>query len=406
MLSNCIGVFLLTNNLEKTTYLRILILIGSAHFLNDLMTSVVPSMLPILQKNLALSYTQLGTVVMVSTVTASLFQPIIGLVVDKKPFPWVLPISALFFGIGLYGLGSSTSFSMILMMVAFIGLGSATFHPEGSRVAHLASGVKKGMGQSVFQVGGNAGQAVGPLMIPLLFIPFGLKGAHWLVSIVIISCIILIFVSRWYKTFQSQIVKKNRLSTHEQKRYGALSLLVTVVCMRSWIHSGISSFLPVYYTNILGLSLTSSEVHLFVFLFSGAIGTFFGGVLSDYIGKKNVLIFSMVGCIPFMIILPYLHGFWSYVNVFILGFISLSSFAVTVVYAHYLLPGKIGLVSGLMIGFAIGMGGIGASVLGGLADKIGLGLILQLFAIIPLFGWVLSIWLPNDLKETNKMKVA
>lgn len=370
------------------------------------MTSVVPSMLPILQKNLALSYTQLGTIVMVSTVTASLFQPILGLAVDKKPFPWALPASALFFAIGLYGLGMSQSFTIILLMVAFIGLGSATFHPEGSRVAHLASGIKKGMGQSIFQVGGNAGQAVGPLMIPLLFIPFGLTGAHYLLLAVIVSCIILLIVSRWYKTVQMNIVKKDTTNSHTYGRYGALILLVTVVCMRSWIHSGISSFLPMYYTNIAGLTITSAEIHLFIFLFSGAVGTFLGGFLSDYIGKKNILIFSMIGCIPFMIILPYLDGFWSYINIFILGFISLSSFAVTVVYAHYLVPGKIGLVSGLMIGFAIGMGGIGASVLGGLADKIGLSLLLQLFAVIPLIGWILSIWLPNDQSELKKRKVA
>ncbi|MFC4766834.1 MFS transporter [Effusibacillus consociatus] len=380
---------------ESQTQYRILYFICAAHFLQDLLTSVVPAMLPVLQTSLSLDYARLGIVVMVANITASFFQPVLGSVTDKKPAPWLLPLAALFAGVGLTGLAVADSFTEILLMVVLIGLGSATFHPEGSRVAHLAAGPRKGLAQAIFQVGGNAGQAVGPLMIPLLFLPFGLKGAYWLLIPMLLGASALTVVARWYKNWAGAR-KKSGQPVQGANRYGALSLLVAVVSIRSWIHSGISSFLPLYYINAVGMSTKLAEVYLFVFLFAGALGTFVGGPLADRFGKKSVLLFSMVGSIPFILVIPYLTGIWALINIFIVGFISLSSFAVSVVFAQELVPGKVGMVSGLMIGFAIGAGGVGAAVMGYFANSIGIAALMEMLLILPVLGWLLGIRLPKD----------
>lgn len=392
---------------RQAPYYRILILISIAHFLNDMMTSVVAAMLPVLQRDLDLSYVQLGTVVTVSTLTAFLLQPVIGLWIDRKSVSWVLPAAALFFAVGLIGIGAADSYVMVLLAVILIGFGSAAFHPEGSRVAYLAGGARRGLSQSIFQVGGNAGQSMGPLMIPLFFLPFGLKGAYWLLLAAGIVGVVLLYVSRWYSQFRvkrAERGKERQLNTAH--KYGALVLLVVVVSMRSWIQAGITSFLPLYYVNVFGWTITVAEIHLFIFLFAGAVGTFIGGAVSDRFGMKNVLMFSLWAPIPFIAVLPYLTEPWSYLNVFAIGFIGLSSFAVTVVYAQALLPGNVGMVSGLMIGFAIGMGGIGAAVMGGLADVIGLTRLLQLFAFLTLVGWLMGVRLPNDKKEALSAEKA
>jgi FSR family fosmidomycin resistance protein-like MFS transporter len=377
------------------TYFPVLISISLAHFLVDLMTAVVPALLPVLQKELTLNYIQLGTIVMISSTTASLFQPFLGFAVDKRPLPWLLPFAAILSGLGLAGIGGADSYSTVLMAAFLIGMGSALFHPEGSRVTHLAAGRRRGLSQSIFQVGGNAGQAIGPLMIPLLFIPFGLSGSYWLLLVAGFAAVVLLGVARWSVGADAPGRQKAVESGGAVQR-AALAWLVVVVTMRSWLHSGIASFLPLYYVNELNQTIASSEIRLFLFLFAGAIGTFFGGVAGDRFGKRNVLLFSMWGSIPFLLLLPYLDGFLSYANVFILGFISLSSFAVSVVYAQQLYPGRIGMVSGLMIGFAIGMGGIGAAVLGGLADWIGLAPVLMSLGILPVIGSLIAYRLPAD----------
>lgn len=388
-----------------TTYYRILWLVSSAHFIIDLVSSVVPATFPVLQRDLHLSYVQLGTIVMVQQIVASMLQPLFGVWADRKTRPWFLPAAALMTGVGLAGLGMVNSYFAVLIAVIFLGLGSAMFHPEGSRVAYVAAGARKGLAQSIFQVGGNAGFAVGPLMIPIFFLPFGLKGAYWLLVVALLLFFILLAISKWYGQFR---VKRAQSSddSGSSSRYGALVLLVAVVSMRSWIHSGVSSFLPLYYVNVFGWSLTAAEIHLFIFLFAGAVGTFIGGALSDRYGMKRLLLFSMWGSVPFLFALPYASGIWSYIVVFIVGLICLSSFSVTVVYGHRLMPGKVGLVSGLMIGFAIGMGGIGATVLGGLADLIGLTRLLQLLVILSFIGWAMGIPLPDDKKIQSEPSVS
>ncbi|WP_018131438.1 MFS transporter [Effusibacillus pohliae] len=380
---------------ESQTQYRILWIICAAHFLQDLLTSVVPAMLPVLQQEMSLNYAQLGIVVMVANLTASFLQPGLGYMTDKKPVPWLLPLAALFAGLGLTGIAYAHSFAEVLLMVVLIGLGSATFHPEASRVAHLAAGSRKGLAQSIFQVGGNAGQAFGPLMISLLLLPFGLKGSFWLLPPALLSAAALTIVARWYKNWTGTRRKSGQAATGAN-RYGALALLVGVVSIRSWIHIGIASFLPLYYINILGMNTTTAEVYLFVFLLAGAIGTFVGGPLADRFSKRSILLFSMVGAIPFILLIPHLTGGLALLNIFVVGFISLCSFAVTVVYAQELVPGKIGMVSGLMIGFAIGAGGIGAAVMGYFAKSAGLATLIELLLVLPVIGWLLGSRLPKD----------
>ncbi len=381
--------------------LQILWIISLSHLMIDTTTAVVPALLPILQSNIGLTYFQLSIVVLVVTVAGSLMQPVIGIITDKKPVPFLLPIGTAVIGVGLIGLSQASSYSMILVTVGLIGIGAAIFHPEGSRVAHLASGNKKGLAQSIFQVGGNVGQSIGPLMVILLFIPFGQKGALWLMLPTALMLIALTWIARWHQKLNITKAEKETKYQEGPKQYKALGLLVLFVTLRSWIHFGVASFLPLFLINVRGTSIAVAEIYAFIFLFAGAVGTFLGGYISDSISKKKILSYSMVFAIPFTLFIPFLEGALAYVNIFLLGLLVFSSFAVTVVYAHQLVPGRIGLTSGLMLGFGIGAGGIGATILGLLADYIGLVLVIQLLVIFPVIAVLLTFWLPSAGKNVD-----
>ena len=385
--------------------LQILWIVSFSHLVIDMTTAVVPALLPIFQSKIDLTYFQLSLIVLVVTVTGSLAQPLIGLFADKRPTPFLLPIGTAIMGIGLIGLSQSSSYYLILFMVGLLGIGSAIFHPEGSRIAHLAAGNKKGLAQSIFQVGGNVGQSLGPLMVILLFIPFGQNGALWLMIPVVLMVLALFWIARWHQRLNVSKKKKAQPLQDGPKQYNALGILVVFVTMRSWIHFGVASFLPLYLINVRGTSLAVAEIYAFIFLFAGAVGTFLGGYISDWISKKKILIYSMILSVPFTILIPFIQGPIAYINIFILGLVVFCSFAVTVVYAHQLVPGNIGLTSGLMLGFGIGAGGIGAMLLGLLADYIGLALVIQLLVIFPLIAVLLTIWLPSDVKEKVEIKL-
>jgi len=379
----------------KKPQLRILWRISLAHFLNDMFTSVVPALLPLVQKLLGLAYVQVGVVVMVANVTSSLLQPVVGAWTDRRPLPQLMPVAFLVTGAGLVALAVTESYGELLAAVALIGIGSAVFHPESSRVAHLAAGTRKGLAQAIFQVGGNAGQAVGPLLVPLLFLPFGLYGGFGLAAVTAFGAAVLVPVARWMRMRSPQRAEGTAAAS-PRAAYGALALLVAVVTMRSWIHSGVASFAPLYQVDVLNVSLSEAEVNLFLFLFAGALGTFLGGPLSDRIGRKNVVLTSMIGAVPFLLLLPYTTGAWTSFVLFLLGLVSLCSFAVTVVYAQQLVPGRVGMVSGLMIGLAIGAGGIGSALLGVVADRWGLDALLRGMVLLPLIGFLLALPLPDD----------
>ncbi|KZZ84439.1 MFS transporter [Bacillus sp. SJS] len=389
-------------SVNPTVY-PILFAIGFVHLLNDTMQSVVPAVFPILERSMNLSYGQLGWIGFALSMTSSIMQPVVGWLTDKKSAPYVLPFGMGLSMIGMLGLAFAPSFGFVLLSVIFIGLGSAAFHPEGSRVAYMAAGGKRGLAQSIYQVGGNFGQSLAPLMTILIFIPLGQFGSIWFTLVAALAVFVLLFVSKWYSNqlirFPKTVKAKVKTTTRKRtKQVGfAITLLVFLVFARSWYSAGISNYFQFYLIEDYGISIKEAQYFIFLFLASGVIGTFLGGPLADRFGKRNVILFSMVGSAPFALILPHVSLIWVYPLFFIIGVIILSSFSVTVVYAQELIPGKIGTVSGLIVGLAFGMGAIGSAFLGMLADVWGLYATMILCSVLPVIG-ILTVLLPTDQK--------
>ncbi|EJL31665.1 MFS transporter [Brevibacillus sp. BC25] len=379
------------------TVYRMLFAISIAHLLNDSLQAVIPALLPIVEKNLALTFTQVGMILLVMNLTSSVLQPFVGYFSDRKSIPLLPPLALIVSGLGMLALAFSGSYSFVLVAVACVGIGSAIFHPEASRFAHLASGPRRGLGQSIFQVGGNAGQALAPLMTILVFANLGQTGAAWFLLPALLASGILLYVALWYRG--QQRLKKATAApvtyTNRNKRLIALGLLIVIVSVRSWMNAGYQSFYQFYLMYVKDMDYANAQLVIFGFLFAGAIGTFFGGPLSDRFGKRNLLIISTLGSLPLTLLTPYVSGFWAFPLLVISGFIMLSSFSVTVVYAQELLPGKIGTVSGLIIGLAFGMGGMGALVFGYLADLYSLSFVILLCSFLPLIGFM-GFFLPKD----------
>ena len=379
------------------TVYRVLFAISLVHLLNDALQAVIPAMLPILKSNLALTYTQTGIILLLMNLTASVLQPVVGFFTDRKSHPLLTPVALLVSGAGMVGLALADQFYLVLLAVVGVGFGSAVFHPEASRFAHAASGPRRGLGQSIFQVGGNAGQALAPLMTVLVFANLGQPGAIWFLVPAAAASTVLFYVARWFRGHQRK--KKAAASaltyTNGKKRKIALLLLILLVSIRSWAHTGYQSYYQFYLFDFKHMDFTQAQFVIFGYLLAGAIGTFAGGPLSDRFGKRNILIFSLLGSLPFTILTPYVSGIWTYPLLFLSGLIMLSSFSVSVVYAQELMPGRIGMVSGLITGLAFGMGGMGALVLGKLADLYSLGFVIGLCSLMPLIG-LFGLLLPKD----------
>lgn len=394
---------------ESTTVYPILYIIGLVHLLNDALQSVVPALFPVLQSSMGLTFTQLGLIAFALNATSSLIQPVVGIYTDKKPSPYALPIGLTFSLFGIIGLALAQNFWLIIVSVLFIGLGSAAFHPEGSRVAYMAAGNRRGLAQSIYQVGGNSGQALAPLMAAYILLPLGQKGVLWFTIVAAAGVILLLYIAAWYKQqvlekakpVKKKIEKKVKAKkeTSENKRIilFSISLLIFLVFARSWFHAGMTNFYAFYVIQNYGLPIADSQIYIFVFLGAGAIGTFFGGPLADRFGKRLVISLSMLGSAPLALLLPFVGPTFAYVLIAIIGFIILSSFSVTVVYAQELVPGRIGLVSGLIVGLAFGMGAVGSVALGVLADWIGLTNTILFTVCLPLIG-LLTFFLPTDQK--------
>src|SRR5699024_6792814 len=359
---------------NKTIY-PILFIISAAHLLNDSLQAVIPAMFPILEKSLNLSFTQLGFIAFTLNMIASVMQPIIGTYTDKKPTPFALPIGLTSSMIGMFALAFAPNFWTILLSVIFIGFGSATFHPEGSRVAYLAAGDRRGLAQSIFQVGGNTGQALAPLITAIVLVPLGQFGAIWFTLVAGLAVVFLIYIAQWYKG-QLHILKHQQASSKtEEKKVApkkaltiAVILLVIVVFVRSWYHSAIANFYAFYAIDSFTISIAKAQLFIFTFLFSGAIGTFIGGPLADRFGKRNVILLSFIVPVPLALLLPFVGYYIALLLLGLIGLFLLSSFSVAVVYAQELIPGKVGTMSGLIVGFAFGMGAIGAVVFGTVID--------------------------------------
>lgn len=390
----------------NSTVYRILLSISLVHLLNDSIQSVVPAIFPILKDSMQLTYTQLGIIAFVLNVTASMMQPVIGLASDRRPMPYLLPIGMTSTLLGMLGLALAPHYSVVLLSVVLVGFGSAVFHPEGSRVAHLAAGERRGLAQSIFQVGGNSGQTLAPILTALLFVPLGQFGAIWFTLVALLAVVILWRISRWYQeTLRSHPKpakpKKAATAAESSVRRGrvafVLTLLILIMFSKFWYTAGITNYYPFYLIEHFGVSIERSQIYIFVFLVTGAIGTFLGGPIADRVGRRNLIWISILGSLPFAVLIPYVNLFWAYILLGITGLFLLSSWSVMIVYAQELLPGKVGTVSGLFFGLSFGLGGLGSIALGGLGDLTGIGFVIQLCGWLPLLG-VVTLLLPSDAK--------
>lgn len=374
---------------------KIVVRFGLSHFINDLMTvGIVPALLPLYRDAYHLTYTRAGLIVLLSYLMSSVMQPLFGYLTDKYPKTWLLPFGVVLSTLGLALTGLATNFTWLLILISLSGLGSGAFHPEASRGTHLAAGSAKGRAQAIFQVGGNLGQAFGPLMVRLAILQTGLKGLPWFSILAVVSLFLTLPTLPWYReTLHREHNKRREIAG--RNNIPGLILLVVVVVLRSFCQIGVAGFLPFFFAEQhVGYSV--SETYTFLFLGAGALGTFLGGSLSDRIGKKRLLLFSMLVAIPFAWLLPHASGIWIVLDLVLFGFSVLSSFAVTVVYCQTLLPRNIALASGLMIGFGVGAGGIGATLLGHISDVYGVATVFDILGFLPIAATVLSLFLPND----------
>jgi MFS transporter, FSR family, fosmidomycin resistance protein len=383
---------------ERTAF-RVLGAIGLSHLLNDLIQSLIPAIYPLLKDSLSLNFTQIGLITLTFQVTASLLQPLVGIYTDHHPQPYSLSTGIGCTLMGLLILAFAPSYGILLMAAAMVGTGSSVFHPESSRVARMASGGRYGLAQSIFQVGGNAGAAIGPLSAALIVIPYGQHSVAWFSFVALLAMVILWKVGDWYKLRISEVIRPKKSSTPERVlpyRTVIRSVLVLLVLLfsKNFYTASITSYYMFYLITKFHLSIQSAQLHLFVFLSAVVLGTLLGGHIGDRIGRKQVIWVSILGVTPFSLLLPYTNLAWTGPLSFVIGFIMASSFPAIIVFAQELLPGKVGMVSGLFYGFAFGMGGVGAAVLGKVADLHGIEYVYQICAYLPLLG-LLTVFLPN-----------
>ncbi|PPK40951.1 MFS transporter [Pseudomonas laurylsulfatiphila] len=375
-----------------------------AHLINDLIQAVLPSIYPMLKATYGLSFTQVGLITLTFQLTASLLQPWIGFYTDRHPKPWLLPAGMVCTLIGILMLSMVGSFPAILVASALVGVGSSTFHPETSRVARLASGGRYGLAQSTFQVGGNAGSAFGPLLAAAIIIPYGQGNVAWFGLFAVFAILVQYGLSRWYRNHLNLFkLKQGSKATHglsKRRVTFALVVLALLVFSKYFYMASFTSYFTFYLIEKFDLSVASSQLYLFLFLGAVAAGTFFGGPIGDRIGRKQVIWFSILGAAPFTLALPYVDLFWTGVLSMIIGFILASAFSAIVVFAQELVPGNVGMIAGVFFGLMFGFGGIGAALLGHLADIHGIEYVYTLCSFLPLLG-ILTIMLPSTGKRPS-----
>lgn len=389
---------------EGTMY-SMLIICGISHFLNDMTQSIIPSIYPILKDKFDFSFAQIGIITLIFQMTSSILQPFTGLYADKHPRPYALSIGMCFTLVGLLVLAFAENYLLILLSVSVVGLGSSIFHPTASRVAQLASGGKKSLAQSIFQVGGNGGSALGPLLAAAIILPFGQHSISFFALAALLAAIIMIRLGSWYKARMAYATKHPQktvgINTNISKRakYGALAILIMLVFSKYFYTSCITSYFTFFLIDKFGISVGASQLCLFVFLAAFAIGTVAGGLLGDKFGRKYVIWFSILGSAPFALIMPYANFAWTIVCTFLSGLIIASAFSSIVVYATDLMPDKVGLIAGIFFGLMFGLGGLGSAFFGWLADKTSIEFIFQVSSYLPLLG-IIAGFLPNT--QTRK----
>lgn len=387
---------------ENTAY-AILFAAGFCHLLNDMIQSVIPAMYPILKENFNFTFAQIGIITLVFQLTSSIFQPFIGLYADRHPQPYSLSAGMCFTLAGLLALAFASDFPIILIAVAIIGCGSSVFHPEASRVAQMASGGKKSLAQSIFQVGGNGGSALGPLLAALIVIPYGQSAVGWFAIAALAASAILVRVGYWYS--KMLIWKKQNRNNNpsavrrlpQKSIRNALAILVIMVFSKYFFTSCMTSYFTFFLINKFGISVQQSQFCLFAFLAAFAAGTLLGGFAGDRYGRKYVILFSIFGAAPFTIALPFLNIFWTIVAAVAGGLIIASAFSAILVYATDLMPDKVGMVAGLFFGLMFGLGGIGSAFFGWLADRTSIEFIFRISTLLPLLG-IIAIFLPDTRK--------
>ena len=373
--------------------------ISFAHMLNDMIQSLLLAIYPMLKSSFDLSFGQIGLITLTYQITASLLQPVIGLYTDKRPKPYSLPIGMGFTLAGLLLLSVAPTYPILLVAAALVGTGSSVFHPESSRVARMASGGRHGFAQSLFQVGGNLGSALGPLLAALVIIPRGQYAISWFSVAALVAMGVLVAVGRWYKANAALLKPKAKrgagaVELSRAKVAGTLVVLALLVFSKFFYLASLSSYYTFYLISNFGLTVPSAQIHLFVLLGAVAAGTIVGGPLGDKIGRKPVIWVSILGVAPFTLMLPYADLFWTGILSVVIGLILSSAFSAIVVFGQELVPGKVGLIAGLFFGLSFGMGGIGAAVLGHVADVAGIDYVYRICSFLPLIG-ILTVFLPN-----------
>jgi FSR family fosmidomycin resistance protein-like MFS transporter len=382
-----------------TLVLRILLTISFCHFLNDMIQSLIPAIYPILKTSFHLSFGQIGLITLTGQMTASLLQPVVGYCTDQRPQPFSLPVGMGFTLAGLVLLSSAGTFPILLGAVALVGVGSAVLHPESSRVARVASGGQHGLAQSVFQVGGNAGGALGPLLAAFFTLPRGQRSIAWFAIAAMAAIVLLTTVGRWYRrTGAARPARGQDAATHRPvapRRVAlAMVILLALIFSKYFYLASLTSYYTFYLISRFHVSVQNAQIHLFVFLGAVAAGTLIGGPVGDRIGRKAVIWGSILGVLPFTLLLPHVNLLWTGVLTVVIGLILASAFSAILVYAQELIPGKVGTISGLFFGLAFGMGGIGAALLGRLADRTSIVFVYQVCAFLPAIG-LLAAFLPN-----------
>jgi FSR family fosmidomycin resistance protein-like MFS transporter len=391
---------------QTSTAMTILVSLSLCHFFNDMIQSLVPAIYPVLKDSYRLDFAQIGLITLAFQMTASLLQPLVGMITDKRPQPFSLPIAMGFSLAGLLLLSVADSYPLILVAAAMVGLGSSVFHPESSRVARMASGGRYGFAQSLFQLGGSTGSAVGPLLAAFIVVPRGQGSIAWFSAAALLAMVVLTNVSAWYTRHPSMLARRGRRAPAvapasplpRGKVYLALGVILVLMFSKNVYTSSLSSYYTFYLIQKFGLSVPHAQYMLFAFLGAVAVGTFAGGPIGDRVGRKPVIWISILGTSPFALMLPYAGLLWTGILSVVIGLILASAFSAIVVYAQELLPGRIGLVAGMMFGFSFGLGGLGAAALGQIADVTSIETVYKVCSFLPLIGLMTAL-LPNIERE-------
>ena len=387
---------------ETNTTLAILISLSFCHLLNDMNQSLVPAIYPILKQSYNLDFGQIGLITLAFQLTASMLQPVVGMATDKRPTPFSLPVAMGISLAGLLLLSVASSYHMILIAAAMVGMGSSVFHPESSRVARMASGGRYGFAQSLFQLGGSSGSAIGPLLAAFVVVPHGQSSIAYFSAAALLAIVVLTNVSLWYARHPAMVARRGRRAPAaipasplpRGKVIGAIAVILVLLFSKNVYTASLSSYYTFYLIQKFQLTVQNAQYMLFAFLGAVAVGTFAGGPIGDRFGRKPVIWFSILGAFPFALMLPYADLMWTGILSVVIGLILASAFSAIIVYAQELLPGRIGLVAGMMFGFSFGLGGLGAAALGRIADVTGIETVYRVCSFLPLIG-LLTALLPN-----------